>query len=154
MSRLNNPISDYTMDNRVNSILFDPHAAVYVSNTVNLTQEATGLKVLLSAYRGEDADFRVLYSLTRADSGEVAQEFELFPGYDNLDSLGNQADAAKNSGRPDMFVPASLDDQYLEYEFTANNLELFTGYTIKIVMSGTNQAHAPRIQDLRTIALR
>ena len=154
MSRLNNPISDYTMDNRVNSLLFDPHAAVYVSNTVNLTQEATGLKVLLSAYRGEDADFRVLYSLTRADSGEVAQEFELFPGYDNLDSLGNQADAAKNSGRPDMFVPASLDDQYLEYEFTANNLELFTGYTIKIVMSGTNQAHAPRIQDLRTIALR
>ena len=37
---------------------------------------------------------------------------------------------------------------------TADNLDLFTGYTIKIVMSGTDQAHAPRIKDLRTIALR
>jgi len=47
-----------------------------------------------------------------------------------------------------------LENQYLEYEFTADNLDLFTGYTIKIVMSGKDQSHAPRIKDLRTIALR
>jgi len=158
MNRLNSPISDYTSDNRVNSLLFDPHAAVYVSNTVNLAQEASSLKVILAAYRHESADFRVLYSLIRADSSEVTQEFELFPGYDNLtigaDGTITPVDASKNSGRPDTFVPASLEDQYLEYEFTADNLDLFTGYTIKIVMSGTDQAHAPRIKDLRTIALR
>ena len=157
LSRLNSPISDYTSDNRVNSFLFDPHSAVYVSNTVNLTQSATSLKVILAAYRHESADFRVLYSLIRADSSEVTQEFELFPGYDNLtigaDGTVTPVDSAKNNGRPDTFVPASLEDQYLEYEFTADNLDLFTGYTIKIVMSGTDQAHAPRIKDLRTIAL-
>ena len=157
LNRLNNPISDYTTDNRVNSLLFDPHSAVYVSNTVNLTQASTSLKVILAAYRHESADFRVLYSLIRADSSEVTQEFELFPGYDNLtvgaDGALSPVDSAKNSGRPDTFVPASLEDQYLEYEFTANDLDLFTGYTIKIVMSGTDQAHAPRIKDLRTIAL-
>jgi hypothetical protein len=158
LNRLNNPISDYTADNRVNSLLFDPHAAVYVSNTVNLTQPATSLKVILAAYRHESADFRVLYNLIRADSSEVTQEFELFPGYDNLtigaDGTITPVDSSKNSGRPDTFVPASLEDQYLEYEFTADNLDLFTGYTIKIVMSGTDQSHAPRIKDLRTIALR
>jgi len=47
----------------------------------------------------------------------------------------------------------SLEDQFLEYEFSASNLGLFTGYTIKIVMSGTDQAHSPRFKDLRSIAL-
>ena len=158
LNRLNNPISDYTADNRVNSLLFDPHAAVYVSNTVNLAQPATSLKVILAAYRHESADFRVLYNLIRADSSEVTQEFELFPGYDNLtigaDGTITPVDSSNNSGRSDTFVPASLEDQYLEYEFTADNLDLFTGYTIKIVMSGIDQSHAPRIKDLRTIALR
>ena len=37
---------------------------------------------------------------------------------------------------------------------TANELPLFSGYTIKIVMSGTNQAYPPRIKELRTIAIR
>ena len=30
----------------------------------------------------------------------------------------------------------------------------FIGYTIKIVMSGTNQARPPRISELRTIAIK
>ena len=63
-------------------------------------------------------------------------------------------DPSKNSGRPDSFVSSSLDNQFKEYEFTADNLGLFTGYVIKIVMSGTNQAYPPRIKELRTIAIR
>ena len=34
-----------------------------------------------------------------------------------------------------------------------DNLEEFIGYKIKIVFSGTNEAKAPRLKDLRTIAL-
>jgi len=156
LNRLNSPVSDYSADGSVNSLLFDPHASVYVSNTVKLTQPSTSLKVILDAYRHESADFRVLYSLIKADSSEVTQEFELFPGYDNLKLTASGLsviNSANNSGRPDVIVPASLEGQYREYEFTADNLELFTGYTIKIVMSGTNQAYAPRIKNLRTIAL-
>jgi len=157
-SRLNNPISDYALDGRVNSVLNDPHAAVYVSNTVNLAQPATTLKVILSAYRHSSADFRVLYSLIRPDSSEVDQSFELFPGYDNLTYTTTDGykvlDQSKNSGLPDTFVSPSLDNQFLEYQFTADNLGLFSGYTIKIVMSGTNQAYPPRIKELRTLAVR
>ena len=156
-NRLDSPVSDYASDGRSNSILDDPHAVVYVSRAVNLVQPATSLKVILSAYRHESADFRVLYSLFRPDSSEVEQSFELFPGYDNLTSTVSGlsvVDSSLNNGKPDSFVSSSLDNQFKEYEFTANNLGLFNGYVIKIVMSGTNQAYPPRIKELRTIAVR
>ena len=156
-SRLNAPIENYSTDNRVNSIESDPHSAIYYSNRIKLQQPATTLKVLLSAYRHESADFRVLYSLSRSDSNEIEQAFELFPGYDNLISTSTGfevVDPTKNSGLPDVRVPASLKNQFLEYEFTAENLDLFNEFSIKIVMSGTNQAEPPRFKDLRVIAVR
>jgi len=157
-SRFDKPIIDYTSDGRVKSIFNDPHAAVYVSNTIMLANPATSLKVILNAYRHQSADFRVLYNLIRSDSGQVDQSFQLFPGYDNVNYVDEDGvkvvDPSKNSGLPDKFVPASFSNEFLEYEFTANELPLFTGYTIKIVMSGTNQAQPPRISELRTIAVR
>ena len=157
-SRVNNPITDYPNDNRVNSLFFDPNAGVYVSNVVNLAQPASSLKLIIAAYRDSTADIRALYSLVRGDSSEVEQEFELFPGYDNttLNADGDLVvvNSTKNSGRPDTFVPSSLEDQFLEYEFTANDLDLFTGYRIKLVLASTSQAYPPRIKDLRTIAVR
>lgn len=159
-NRINSPISNYSQDGRVNSIVDDPHVATYISNTIRLSQPAASLKVILSAYRHFSADFRVLYSLIRADSSEVDQSFELFPGYDNLtidnnnDGYPDVINPANNSGLPDVFVPASNRNQFLEYEFSANNLGQFSGFTIKIVMSATNQAYPPRFKDLRCIAIR
>ncbi len=158
ISRLDKPVLNYPTDGRVNSILNDPHSAVYVSRVVDLKNPATSLKVLLSAYRHSSADFRVLYTLIRPDSSEVEQKFQLFPGYDNL-TFTNEAgfnivDESLSSGLPDTFVRASLTNQFLDYEFTVDDLDLFTGYAIKIVMSGTNQAYAPRIRELRSIAVR
>ena len=63
-------------------------------------------------------------------------------------------DPNKNDGTSDTFILASVDGEFLEYQYTADNLDLFTGYTIKIVMSGTNQAYPPRLKELRTIAIR
>jgi hypothetical protein len=154
---LNRPVTDFVADSRSNSILNDPHAATYVSNQVNLSQPASSLKVLLSAYRHPSADIRVLYSLVRQDSAEIEQSFELFPGYENIEATSDGSfrvvDESLNTGHPDTKVPASLDGQFLEYEFNANDLGEFTGYSIKIVMSGTDQANPPIISDLRTIAL-
>ena len=157
-NRLNRPINNYLTDPRANAILNDPHAAVYVSNTVNLAQPADTLKVIFSAYRDASSDFRVLYSLIKADSSEVAQQFELFPGFDNTKVLNDDGfailDTSKNSGRPDVYVPPSLDQEFSEYSFTVENVDLFIGYTIKIVMSGTDQSKPPRIREFRTLALR
>ena len=156
-SRLNNPITNYRSDSRVNSISDDPHSAIYYSNNIQLRNPASLLKVIVSAYRSESADFRVLYNLTRQDSSEVPQSYELFPGYDNLTSTSTGLkviDSSKNSGLPDFRVPASSNNEFIEYEFTAENLDLFTAFSIKIVMSGKNQAEPPRFKDLRVIATR
>ena len=155
---MNNPVADYSTNADVKSPDFDPHRTIYVSNPINLQQPADSLKVILDAYRHDTADFRVLYSLIRSDSDGVPQQYELFPGYDNLEIFDQAGfgviDSSKNSGRPDTFVRSSLRNEFLEYEFTANNLELFDGFIIKIVMSGTSQANSPRIRNLRAIATR
>ena len=159
-NRLNNPVSNYADNPLVGSRYFDPHTAIYVSDKIMLNNPADGLKVILTAYRNTSADFRVLYSLVRSESDAESDNFDLFPGYDNLDDttgdgFGDKVvDPAKNDGKPDAFVKGSLDNQYMEYQFTADNLGLFLGYRIKIVMSGTNQAYPVKIKDLRTIALK
>ena len=158
-NRVNNPISNYPADSRVNQNSNDPHSAVYISNRIDLKQPASSLKVIVGAYRHSSADFRVLYKLYKADSSEIEPTYELFPGYDNLndtdgDGFGDTViDSTKNSGLPDAFVRASRDDEFLEYQFSAENLDQFTGFAIKIVMSGTDEAHAVKFKDLRTIAL-
>ena len=158
-NRLNNPISDYANDGRVNSITEDPHTGYYISRRTDLAQPATSLKVIVSSYRHSSADFRVLYELFRVDSNGIEQAFELFPGFDNLtdtngDGFGDEVvDSVLNNGRPDAFVRASADGEYIDYQFSADNLAQFNGFRIKIVMSGTNEARAPRFRDFRVIAL-
>ena len=158
-NRLNQPITNYSKDNRANSFDYDPNCAVYVSAPINLDQPAKGLKVLITAYRDISADFRVLYSLIRPNASAVNQAFEEFPGYDNLsdttgDGYGDTIiNSTNNDGLPDAFVRGSNIDEYLEYQFTVDNLGFFNGYRIKIIMAGSNQALAPKIDSIRTIAI-
>ena len=158
-SVLNDPVKNYAFDSRVNLTLEDPHASNYISQVVTLDQPATSLKVLVSAFRDSSADFRVLYKLSRTDSSNVNQTFELFPGFDNTtdtdgDGFGDKIiNPINNSGRPDSNIPASADNEFFDYQFSIDELEQFNGFQIKIVMSGTNEAKPPRFKDLRVIAL-
>ena len=162
-SNLNKPITNYSNNNLVksSSLEDDPNNSIYVSNKIRLQNPADSLKVMFNAYRHSSSDIRVLYSLIRPDDDEqVYNKFQLFPGYDNLrdttgDGFGDQViDPNKNNGTSDAFVPASKDNQFLEYQYTADNLGEFIGYSIKIIMTGTNQAHVPKISKLRTIAIK
>ena len=132
---------------------------MYISKVVNLRKPASSLKVLLTAYRNSSSDFRVLYKLIRPDSSEVEQTYELFPGYSNLkdtdgDGIGDTViDTFLSDGSSDAQTRASVDGEFLDYQFTADNLDSFTGFSIKIVMSGNNEAYAPIFRDLRAIAL-
>jgi hypothetical protein len=158
-TRVDQPISDYVQDGRSNSITDDPHGGIYVTKKVELKQPATSLKVLVGAYRHSSADFRVLYQLVRNDSEDIDQAYVAFPGYDNLedtdgDGFGDSViNVSQNSGRPDARVESNIRGQFSEYQFSAENLPPFTGFKIKIVMSGTNEAYAPRFRDFRAIAL-
>ena len=156
-NNINSPVDDYSSNLLTNTILYDPHEAVYVSNIINLAQPASSLKVLLTAMRPPNSDIRVLYALEREDSTSIDQYFELFPGYSNLESSSDGSlkvvDSALNDGTSDYKLPFSQSGEFFEYEFSADNLTEFVGFRIKIVMSSTDQSNVPIIRDLRTIAL-
>jgi len=151
-NRINSKIEDYSTDPRVNSLTDDPTAATYLSNIVILDKVADNLKVFFDAFKHPTNDIRVCYRIFRADSPTTGQLWQLFPGYDNLDSNSQVINPSKNNGRPDKNVANSTsEDNYNSYEFTASNLPQFNGFQIKILMSGTNSAFVPKIRDFRVI---
>ena len=151
-NRINSPVSNYSTDSRVNT-LDDPHNNLYLTKVINLENPATSLKVLFGAYRPAAADIRVLYRLQRSDTDELDKVFELFPGYENLDSSGNVIAAANNNGKADTKINASLEDEFIEYEYSIDDLPQFTGFQVKVVISSTNQAEDPELLDFRAIAV-
>ena len=117
------------------------------------------MRVIIAANRPEGADFRVFYQLFRPDSSEIPQKFVPFPGYDNMrdtdgDGFGDFViNPDKNSGRADAFVPEDVTGGFSEYQFSANNLEPFAAFSIKVVLSSTNEAAPVSLKDFRCIAL-
>ena len=158
-NKINKPVSNYATDNRTNQIKNDPHGSVFVSSIVNLQQPATSLKVLVGASVQPDADFRVFYRLFSADSSEVSQTYRAFPGYANLtdidgDGFGDEIiDLNLNDGRADAFVEPNRLNEFSEYQFTVDDLEQFDAFSIKIVMSSTNESQPIKLKDFRAIAL-
>ena len=158
-NKINSPISDYAADSETNEVSGDPHGSIFVSKKVNLSQPATSIKAFVAANRQPEADFRVYYRLFSADSSEVSQVYRPFPGYKNMidfdgDGFGDEMiDISKCDGTADAYVKPNGKNDFSEYQFTANDLEQFNGFTIKIVMTSTNECVPVRIKDFRAIAL-
>jgi len=158
-NKINSPVSDYASDDRTNKLSGDPHGSVFISKKIDLKQQATSLQVFVGANRPPESDFRVFYKLFKADSSGIEQSYLPFPGYDNLkdtdgDGYGDLViDPSNNNGRPDAFVSPNIDGQFFEYQFTANNLDPFNGFIIKVVMSSTNESAPIKLKDFRAIAL-
>jgi len=158
-NRINNPISNYPSDGRVNLVSGDPHTSIYISKKVSLAQPATSLQVSFVSERPSECDFRVLYQIYKSGTDDVDPSFELFPGYDNLrdtdgDGLGDLIiDDTKNSGLPDSKVVESRNGEFREYQYKVDNLDQFNAFAIKIVMISTNECKIPKFKELRAIAL-
>ena len=58
-----------------------------------------------------------------------------------------------NDGSSDVKIPASLVGEFIDYEYTVDNLPPFTAFQIKVVFMSTDQADSPEIIDFRTIAV-
>jgi len=134
----------------------DEHTAIYISKPISLKLPANSLKVLLKSARSTENDVRVLYKLFRKDSPSGESNYEPFPGYSNYeeDSSGilRVVDASKNDGSEDVKSNDNSSSEYQDYEYTIDNLEDFTGFSIKIIMASENQADPPYVKDLRAIA--
>jgi Domain of unknown function (DUF4815) len=151
-----NEVSDYANDDSVRSLYNDKHETVYISKPISLKIPANSLKVLLSGSHTDTNDIRVLYRIFRDDSPDISQNYELFPGYKNyqIDGQGIKRiiDKSQNDGSSDSKIQFSSDRSFLDYEYSVDDLPDFNAFSIKIVMSGKNQAIPPLVKQLRAIA--
>jgi hypothetical protein len=154
--RLNSPIplDTYSTNDSIRSLTGDPHACVYISKPVYLNFESNSLKVLLSAYTGQSGNIRVLYRLFNPDNQNLSSNYELFPGYSNykVDSNGIKRviDPSLNDGTSDSFV--NPGPGVYDYEYTADDLPYFNGFSVKVIISGKDQSDPPYLNDIRAIA--
>ena len=136
---INAPVIDYTRDSRVNLPGFDPHSSIYETKRINLEFISNSIFVQFDAHRMGDANIKVFYRLFRNDENEIQQTYLPF----------------NNDGSPDKFVGANRQENgFSEYKYTAENTPQFNGFSIKVVMSSTDQSEAPRVKNFRAIALR
>ena len=154
-NRINSPVSNFATDSRVNETGQDPCSSTYVSNLIQLANPATAITVEFAAYRRSGADIRVFFKTIAEGSSENSMDvdFELFPGFDNIDQNGKVIRISNNSGRPDDQITPSVGSEFKDYTFSSRELPPFTKFQIKIDMVGTNQAQPPLIKELRAIAL-
>ena len=157
-NRINNIITNYATDSRVNVIDLDPTACQYISKEIVLENSASSIKIILSAHIGDDADIRALYSVNNKIGLDPI--FTPFPGYSNLNSRGQVIASENNNGESDSFITKSIarsfDSEkldYREYTFTVDQLPAFRTYRVKISLESNSQCFVPRIKDLRVISL-
>jgi len=157
-NRVNNEIENYATDPRVGSINEDPSAFQYISGETTLETGASSIKIILDAYINVYSDIRAFYAISDNQNSEPI--FIPFPGYNNLNSIGEIINFEDSDGSSDKFVssssalgfiPQELD--YKEHTFTADELPTFRSYRIKLIMTSTNQVYVPRVRNLRVIAL-
>jgi hypothetical protein len=157
-NRVNDVITDYVTDNRVNSIYDDPTAFQYLSKEINLENPASSIKILVSAHVNLYSEIRAFYAIS--ENPNFTPIYAPFPGFNNLNSRGQVINPENNDGNSDVMISntsslgfLSPQLEYKEYTFTADNLPSFRSYRIKIIMTSTNQVYVPRMKDLRVIAL-
>jgi Domain of unknown function (DUF4815) len=157
-NRVNSPISNYITDYRASSLKDDPSSFVYASNPIALQVPASSIKIIVSSYINQANDLRALYAIMKdPDENPI---YYPFPGYNNLNNLGQVINIANNDGtsdtsilKTDNYQFASEDLNFVDYEFTMNNLPEFKYFSIKLIGTSSDMAHPPRLKDLRVIAL-
>ena len=157
-NRVNNVISNYATDPRVNSDLEDPTAFQYLSKEIVLENPASSIKVIVAAHINEGSDIRAFFATNNKPG--LNPVFTPFPGYGNLNKIGEVIAPENNNGESDSFITKSntlafdshaLD--YKEYTFTINRLPSFRTYRIKLDLTSNSQCFVPRLKELRVIAL-
>ena len=157
-NRVNQPITDYANDSRVNTTKDDPNNFFYVTKNVRLENPGTSIQVLLDAYLTENSDIRAFYALDQEKLEDAI--FIPFPGTNNFLPNGSITNPAKSNGSTDVRTPKTNDHNpnaplslYRELKFSIDNLPLFSSFRIKLIGTSTNQAQPPFIKNFRALGL-
>ena len=93
-NRVNQPITNYATDFRVNTVDEDPNKFFYVTKNIKLENPGTSIQVYLDAYLTEKSDLRCFYSFG-TEKLEDAFVFIPFPGTDNFQPNGSVLNLAQ-----------------------------------------------------------
>ena len=117
----------------------DSNEAIYLTRQVQLTASATQLNVLFDAVRPSSSEIQVMFKILRSDDSTDFDDL----GYTFFNTTGT-TDVTTN--------PSTTADDFIEHEYTANDLGEFIAFQIKIRLQGTNSSEPPRIKRLRVVA--
>lgn len=115
----------------------------YVTKEINLKESANNLDVRLTANIKNKNQVLVLYKLKK----EYSQE--------NLNSIKWQSFEDDNVLKVNFLNSSNFNESkesYQELSYSANNLDNFTSFAIKIILKSDNPTEIPKIQDLRAVA--
>lgn len=150
-NRMDNPTSGNTTGFKEETEgLGGSASSKYVTKEISLANPATALDVRVSANNHPTATIKVLYKLRRVNDN---RSFDEIP-YEFFNTTGVADDTIEYSETRSQ-TPYGDDyyNTFYEQKFTAEGLDEFSSFAIKIVMVGTNPAFAPRITDMRALAL-
>jgi len=140
-NRLNSPTSSNTVNFRDDEQSSGSStAAIYCTRPIVLDNPSTALEIRLTSNIRADAEVEVYYRVTSSEEVRNVKDLNWIP--------------FNSDGSEDTTVtPAESNNEFKEYKYSDTGIADFTAFQIKIAMKGTNSAHAPRIKDLRGIAL-
>ena len=150
-NRMDNPTNSNTTGFKAETEAVGGSAsAKYLTKEIQLTNPATALDIRVSANNHPTASIKVLYKIKRTTDN---RSFDDIP-YEFFNTTG-VADDAITFSETRTQTPYNQDyyDSFFEQKFTKEGLDEFSSFSIKIVMTGTNPAFAPRITDMRALAL-
>ena len=124
----------------------DNNAAIYITKKVVLDNQATAIRLLFDALKTNDAEIQPYYKILRTDDPSDFDEL----GWVSFDTALNDAS-----------FPSDTQNAFIELRYNAGvkddglgtSLDAFIAFAIKIVMQTSNAADAPRIKNLRALAL-
>ena len=115
-------------------------AAKYITRPIVLANDSAALDVRLSAYVPGTSEVELYFRLSNADDARNMNELVWTP--------------FNTDGSPDTAIAPTDDNVTVrEYQYSADNLNKFTAFQLKVVMKGTVSSYPPRVKDLRGIAL-
>jgi hypothetical protein len=140
-NRINNPTSSNTPD-FVDDVAStgSSSAAIYCTKTVGLENKSKALDIRLTANVRSTSEIEMFYKTSGPDEERKIGDISWTP--------------FNTDGSPDSSItPAEDDFTFREYQYSANDINDFTSFQLKIVMKGTNSSYPPVLRDMRGIAL-
>jgi hypothetical protein len=114
---------------------------VYITKKISLNNPAESIKVFIDAsIENFNANIEIYYKTIVETSGTSQ--------FDDLSWVPFNVNGSSDSG-----IPGGGGSEFIEYEYSIENLNPFNSFGIKIVMKSTEPNRPPLIKNFRAIAL-